>query len=1384
MGERLNSPLAKRWGSPLFLSLVSLFGSFAQRPWQVYNDTRIELITNPQLFLGRIPDMWTATMDLGHIQTSQFVGYLFPIGPFFALGDWLGLPLWFVQRIWFALLLAMAGWGIVRLVEATRGQTARLAGLIAGLIYITSPFVMVSLNRGSVWLVPYAALPWLLVWTKRGVDNPRGWKAPAAIALLLVFTADATITLVIWVVIAMAILALFEIVTGPGLKATLSFTWRAAVLSFFSSLWWLVPDLIQAKYGTDYLTFTEHAGAILGTPSASESLRLLGYWVSYVTGFAPGTEAMPAMRNYLGDPATVVATFFFPLAAVSSLALIRRWRYGAFYALLFAFAVLAMSAGFPADNPVGKAIYDLYYSSGPLQLLRTTYKAAPLGSVAIAVLAGVLVAACWQSLAVRWKSGDGGLVRSRLLPAAAVLFFIAALGLWGRPLWTGNSVNPIGFFKEVPKPWVDAVKFADDTSPPNTRIAILPGDVFSDYAWGNAQMSIAPGLTNRPILVRQILRAATPNAAQLLEGTDNLVQQGRLTPGQLNPLLQLMGVGAVMVGTDEAPGRNPTVDPARAAAAFNQQAGFEKPVAEFGHRRLFSPPVDQVGASVRLPQVRVYAAPVPPHPGIIRVLPRSNATVVDGDAQGVLAMAAVGALDPKRALFYSGALDRHSYEQTAGVGAKLVYTDSNRRQLLIPQDVNTNTSYVLQASEPVDREFPSYDPFPALGASGRTTAVYTGLKSLYAPLSPVPQFNPAQRPFAAFDGDPDTAWWAEPMDSAHRYLEFTLAKPAPLRSIEVLPRANPLLATNAVRVSVNGGPLKDQSLKSGWNKVDLGGGIVRTVRIYPRTSAGYYIGSPAGAIREIRIPGVTVSEALRMPSDLTGLVKGRDLSHSAIEVIAERITADFPGTATTAKESRAWLGGVNQADGERSINRLVNLPAARSFVASGWGRIGPDASDSKIDALTGPAGGNVFTSSSRYQGFPVNRASSAFDRNQATEWASLFDEGALPWIRWQGTSPVSVHSIGVVVPTSKYRQPTAVTVETDGGTFKNLPVDAGKVTLPRTVATSSVKIIITAVSDPAAGTFFGKAVAKRAVAIAEIQIPGLAPAGVRRSGSFSSVCGALSVRSSAGTTPLKVSGQIESVDHGQPLKASPCGAPLALKQGENLVTAASGGLFVLDHLRLLAPAPEPPASGSLDGVVTAGGKVQLAGAGWLVLGNTYSPGWKATCRDKAGNEKDLGPPTEIAGFANGWPITGATCITAKFTFGPQAMATVFYWVSAVVIFALIVLLIVIRRRGRSENNLDRDQGDPQGEADRPLGGFGMPAGIDRLVAILYGIGAVLIVTTVVIYLMTPADGPNPIGFGYASERISGHWTAFLAVVVVSVGGLTQMIQVRRSQSRT
>ena len=114
------------------LGALALLLAFLQRPGDAYSDTRLELSADPGLFLSRVADMWSSTTDLGHVQSGQFVGYLFPMGPWFAAADALGISIWVAQRVWLGLLLALAAWGVVRLMDELYRPERGVAHVVAG----------------------------------------------------------------------------------------------------------------------------------------------------------------------------------------------------------------------------------------------------------------------------------------------------------------------------------------------------------------------------------------------------------------------------------------------------------------------------------------------------------------------------------------------------------------------------------------------------------------------------------------------------------------------------------------------------------------------------------------------------------------------------------------------------------------------------------------------------------------------------------------------------------------------------------------------------------------------------------------------------------------------------------------------------------------------------------------------------------------------------------------------------------------------------------------------------------------------------------------------------------------------------------------------------
>ena len=646
-----------------------------QRPGQAMTDTKIDLHVDPIDFLERVASLWTTTGDLGQVHSSQYSGYLWPMGPFFAALHAIDVSPWVAQRLWLGVIFAVSALGTLKLMDIVAGRPRGVAHVVAAAVYVVNPYTAVFAARATVILLGYAALPWLLVVVARGVRamrESRGWRdwrawlAPAAFALILTSIGGGVNGAVVgWMLVGPLVLMIYEPLVGNvRWRDSAVFGLRVGVLGLLASLWWVLPLLAHVRYGVDYLQFTEQPSSIWATNSTTEALRLMAYWTSYfgVGFYGAQRPIFSESATLLFNPFLVGASLLVPALALAGLVWSRRFRYAPFLLLVLLVGLAIEVAGFPSGTPIRQGMEWVYNEIFVLRFMRTTQKAAPLVAIGIAGLLGLGAQLAW----VRLRALRGRRARW-LAPLAASLALAVLIALAALPLTRGSAPDNQITWDRIPEPWVQAGRDLDRELPPNARAMVLPGQIFAYYRWGGTVDSILPRLTDKPVVVRYETPYSDAHASDLLTTVDGLVQQKRLLPGQLQPLLGLMGVRAVITGSDDDISRTGALAASDAAAELDGQ-GLSRPAREYGPARRVAPAKKELGPGRALPQVRRYDLPA--GRGLVDVEPLGPATIVDGSAPGLAGLAAFGALPDDTPIFYAGDLTPAQIRRQAAAGRR------------------------------------------------------------------------------------------------------------------------------------------------------------------------------------------------------------------------------------------------------------------------------------------------------------------------------------------------------------------------------------------------------------------------------------------------------------------------------------------------------------------------------------------------------------------------------------------------------------------------------------------------------------------------------------------------------------------------------------------
>jgi arabinofuranan 3-O-arabinosyltransferase len=1288
------------WLAVALLAALAYVPALASSPGKMPADTKLYLYLNPARLISDAPYTFDARQFAGWVP-HQVIAYLWPQGPWFWLGDTVRLPDWVVHRLWIGTLMFLAGGGVLWLCRRRFGLGV-LASLAAALVYQLSPYLLPYISRTSAMLLPWAGLGWLVGLTMGAALRTR-WRDASLAALVVVSIGAVNATAIMMIIpgpLLWLIVAALE--RQVAWRRAVTAALRIGVLSAAVSLWWIAAVGIQGRLGADVLAYSESLKSVSFTSTSTEVWRGLGYWLTYIRD--PYAATTTAGADYMTSTKVILAGFLLLILGVAGLVAVR-WRQRRYAVALVVTGVVLGVGVHPIDHP--SPLMRLLKGDGESGLalaLRSSTRAVPvlaLGlGLGIAMVIQVLPA--WRRSAASAEHAVGAAgwtsrVPWRALATAGVL----VLALVNLPVLTHHAlVDPALERDEQPPPaWTDAAA-ALDAAPAGYRVMELPGAEFGAFRWGYTVDPPLPGLTNRPLVTRDLLPLGSAGAMDLLYALDDRFQAGVGETGAVAPVARLLGADTIWLPGDTAFDRFRTPRPeiihaqfVAAAADATEGLGLPVPYGPPVPNPPNVPMVDEQSLSdprVGQPVPPVELVPVQDPEAVVRAKDRS--VVIDGSGDGIVDSAAAGLLDGRELIRYATSLSGRDLAAALQDADQVLITDSNRDRAHHwrgSQDVSGFTepggpgSGVLDVDEG-DQRLPV---FANDSARTQTIAVQEGPVVATASSYGEPfAYRPEDRAYMAVDGDPTTAWLvADRAPAEGQRIRFQVSEPIDHVTLHQPQGAGAIRHVGAVTIDVDGRApehvtLDDQSLSADGQRVDLDpttGPSTVTITIDRVVVPDPTLGPASAAVGFSEVDfglGPTI-EVVRPPVVVTGAMASSGTSTPVSYVL----------TRLRTRPTDRW-----RSDPEPAMVREVTLPAEQAFTPTVTVRLDQRASDAVLAGLLGISGAQA---SDRLTGATSAAGWSATDGDPATAWITPFGHAVGSTLDVQPAGPVS--ELTVTQKPGDFSPVTGLRL-TSGATTLDVAVPApdpngeSHVALPQVLPAGPVHLQITAI-DPRTtiDRRYGEPVQLPA-AIAELS---LGPAtGIPAE--LDTGCRDDLIRIDGQPLPLRVQAAVPALLAGDPVTATRCGTTaVTLGAGTHRITTTPGtgsGLQV-DRIVLAGPspasaAPTAPSTGAPNGptaTVTSSSRlsrkvtVEHCPKGcWLVLGEGFNDSWSASTA--AGS---LGRPTLVDGGFNGWripPSDGKTEVTLHWT--SQRPLTVALVLSGLAVLAAIALAVLDRRR--------------------------------------------------------------------------------------------------------
>jgi arabinofuranan 3-O-arabinosyltransferase len=874
-----------------------------------------------------------------------------------------------------------------------------------------------------------------------------------------------------------------------------------------------------------------------------------------------------------------------------------------------------------------------------------------------------------------WRGAGRRLVRTvsdyRDIAVALVLIVLIAAPAWLLQLRPGNG------WDAVPAYWPQAMNWLaghDATE----RTLLLPATGSAEYLWGRTVDEPAQPLAGSPWAVRNQAPLGSEGNTRVMDTVDAALADGRGSPG-LADYLARAGFGFLLLRNDidRAATDAPSVAVLHAALAGSpgivRVAGFGDQLRTNSLRSTSA--IDDGPQTVPALEIYQVRGAVPQ----VSAVPMADTTTISGGPESILPMLEQGLITRDRPTLLAA-------DAPPSGGAPVVVSDGLRRSERNVATVRDNLSQTMTADEQPRQNRKVLDVLPVPGIDHQTVASYHEVRGVSASSAgsyadAAGPTDPSAQPFAALDGDGNTAWRsASYTGPAGQWLSVQLDTPRPIDTVRLQFVVDLRLGWPPARIRIDtdsGSVTQDVVQGGGANDYPVKPGLTSNVKITVLSVAGNRTTGNVG-IRELTIPGVDPQRALRVPRDVLGPDSTPAFSFSRGTVPRWACVTDNGAVRCDPALSRVG----EEPDG---IYRLFRTDHAGPYRIEAGAQARPNG--------TVPIAGALLTvaASSELGGDPAAGATEVIDGNPATAWvADQADLAPTLRLRWLGQH--TLNSLQVLDAPRAGSAATQLELQSPAGTrLVNLDADGTATFDPLTTDQLDVVVRQTTTSGTAHET---------PVAISELTVPGLGDLlrPVPRAAPLSVPCGqgpAITLDGRTYQTSLTAT-VADLVAHRQvpvTLCGDPATTPVDLPAGEHEIRTAASGSFVVQNLALrpAGAAGATFAAAAAHRALTVQTwdsthrqvRVGSGAAALLIVPENANSGWQAELDGRRLTA------TRVDGWQQAWQVPAGAGGTVTMTFAPDQTyrGSLAIGAAAAAVPGLLAVLPVrrpVRRRAKAQ----------------------------------------------------------------------------------------------------